>query len=79
VKTLSLKLPDALHTALAIEAGRAGKTKSLLVREALELYFGHQGAIPSGSCLDLARKYAGCVKGARDLSYARKHMKGYGR
>jgi len=37
-----------------------------------------KGNIRDGSCLDLAKDLAGCVKGPEDLSFNKKRMGGYG-
>ena len=79
MKTLSLKLPDALEARLTDRASETGRTKSELVREALVDFFGKENGDGAGSCFDLARDLAGCVEGPRDLSSNPKHLRGYGR
>lgn len=79
MKTLSLKLPEALHARLADLARRRGVSKSQVVRDALEaiLENGRRGRRPTA--LDLASDLCGCVEGRGDLSYNRKHMEDFGR
>ena len=77
--TISLKLPAGLRTRLEAAARRKGTTKSELVREAIEAFLARGVPSGPGSCLDLARDLAGSVEGPRDLSFARKHLRGYGK
>jgi len=80
MSTLSLKLPVGLNARLEAAARKKGRTKSEVAREALEAFLG--AGAPSqggGSCLDLARDLAGSVKGPGDLSYSKKHLRGYGK
>ena len=79
MKTLSLKLPDALEARLRASAERRNTSKSALVREALESYLAGADGSQAGSCLDLAGDLAGCLEGPGDLSHNPKHMEGYGR
>ncbi len=78
MRTVSMKLPDWLDGQLAKAARRLGRSKSALVRDALEAYFNGAAAPGRRSCLDLAGSLAGSLKGPRDLSSGRKHMRGYG-
>ena len=79
MKTLSLKVPEALFEKLTAAAGKRGASRSAVVREAIQLFVrgGNHGS--GASCLDLARDLAGCAKGPRNLSSDKKHMRGYGR
>lgn len=78
MRTISLKLPDALLAELDKEAKARKVTKSLLVRESLEKALRRQPAGPA-SCYDLARDLAGIVKGLpRDLAENPKYMEGFG-
>ena len=79
MKNLSLKLPDVLDAKLAAAARRRGASKSAVVREALEAYVTRGGKVVPGSALDLARDLAGCLEGPGDLSYNKRHMRGFGR
>ncbi len=79
MKTVSVKLPSVLDARLKSVAKRRGETKSAVVREALEAYLARNGS-PEPSFAELAREFMGCVKGAPpDLSYNKKHFKGFGR
>ena len=80
MKTISVKLPESLDKAVAQAARRRGRTKSALVREALEAAV-REERTPGArrlSCLDLAGDLVGCVSGPGDLSNKKKHLKGYG-
>lgn len=80
MKTLSLKLPDALAAKLAAAARKRQASKSVLVREALEAYLSNGGRAQPGSFLDLAGDLVGCVdSGVSDLAHNPKHMEGFGR
>ena len=79
MKSLSLKLPDALDAKLAAVARKRRASKSVIVREALEAYIAHGGKVIPGSALDLAKDLAGCLEGPGDLSYNKRHMRGFGR
>ena len=79
MKTLSVKLPDALDTRVAAIARRRRMSKSALVRSALERLSAQRGQPRSGSALDLARDLAGCVSGPADLSVNKTHLKNFGR
>jgi hypothetical protein len=77
--TLSLKLPVGLNARLEAAARKKGRTKSEVVREAIEAFLATGVPSRAGSCLDLARDLAGSVKGPGDLSYSKKHLRGYGK
>ena len=78
MKTLSLKLPESLLATLTFMARERGENRSALVREAIESFITGVNHAPKGSCLDLAKNLVGCVKGSVDLSFNKKHMRGYG-
>lgn len=76
---LSLKLEAGLDARLKSAAERSGKSKSQLIREALEAYLTEREGAPAGSCLDLAEDLAGCLRGPGDLSTNRRRLKDYGK
>jgi hypothetical protein len=79
MKTLSLKLPDALAAKLSAAAQKRQASKSVLVREALEAYLSNGDRPQPGSFLDLAGDLIGSLdSGEGDLSYNPKHMEGFG-
>ncbi len=79
MKTLSLKLTESLDKKLAEAATKRVASKSALVREALESYMKNEKTVKQGSCLELAQDLMGSVEGPRDLSFHKKHMKGFGK
>ena len=80
MKTISLKLPDALHEQLERLAKQRGESKSGLVRTALRQFFsdGNRTGNPA-SALDLAGDLVGSCRGPGDLSTNKKYMEGFGR
>jgi metal-responsive CopG/Arc/MetJ family transcriptional regulator len=78
MKILSIKLPEALHAKLNSAARKKGESRSALVRDAIEAFIEDEDNIPQSSCLELAKDLAGVVKGPADLSFNKKHMRGYG-
>jgi len=80
MNTISLKLSKALNAKLTVTAKRRGASKSAIVREAIEDYFDRNGTARSLSVGEIAKELQGCVDGGpRDLSYNKKHMKGFGK
>jgi len=76
MKTLTLKVPASLLTWLEQEARRAKRPKSTFVRELLQQHLDQK---KNPSVLDLASDLCGCVdSGLKDLSYNKKHLKGFG-
>lgn len=76
LRTISVKVTEALANRLAAVTHRRGGSQAVVVREALEAYLGH-GQLAGGSCLDLARDLAGAVTGApKDLSTNRRRRQG---
>jgi Arc/MetJ-type ribon-helix-helix transcriptional regulator len=79
MKTIALKLPDELLTKIEHAANKRGKTRSAVMREALEDFLADNRNLAGGSCLDLARDLAGCVQAPEDLSTNPTHMDDYGK
>ncbi len=78
MKTLTVKVPEDLELKLAAVAAKRGESKSTLVRAAIESIVSLNDAITPHSCLDLAKDIVGSVEGPSDLSYNKRHLKGYG-
>ena len=79
MQNISLKLPKTLEVKLTAAAKRRGASKSAVVREALHDYLEHDGAPAANSFAELAREFIGCVDGGpRDLSFNKRHLKGFG-
>ncbi len=79
MKSLSLKLSEALNAKLTAIARRRGTTKSAVVRDALEAFFAANGGVRKGCFRDLAADLIGCVQGPGDLSTNPKYMEDFGR
>lgn len=76
MKTISVKLPAPLAAWLTEEARELGRSKSALVRQALEQQRNQPG---KGTCLHLMEDLCGSVRGPRDLSTNPKHLSGFGK
>lgn len=78
MKTISLKVPDGLHTKLERTARQQGQSKSDVVRSALEQFLNGERRAAPVSFLEAAGDLIGCVEGPGDLSTNPKHLEGYG-
>jgi ribbon-helix-helix CopG family protein len=78
MKTVSLKLADALLRKLERAARARGESKSEVIRSALEQYLDGEPTIPPGSALEAARPWIGCVEGPGDLATNPKYLEGFG-
>jgi hypothetical protein len=76
MKTVSVKLPTPLAAWLTQQARELRRSKSALVRQALEQQRSKPGR---GTCLDLMEDLCGCVRGPRDLSTNPRYMEGFGK
>lgn len=76
MKTLSLKLPDALEAKLRELARQRRMSRSAVVREALARFLSRHAS--AYSFLALAQDLAGCVEGPADLSLNKSYLRGYG-
>ncbi len=79
MKTLTLRVDEALYAKVSSMAKRRKATRSEVVREALNVCFEKDGASPKESALELANDLAGTVAGPSDLSVNKIHLKGFGR
>lgn len=78
MKTISLKLPAPLANWLAKRANELGRSRSDLVRQALEEQ--RQGKNKSEkSCAELLAEFSGFFRGPRDLSTNSKYMRDFGK
>lgn len=79
MKTVSLKLSEALDARLSALAREQKRTKSDLVREALEDYLSNGAKTQVASPYARIRHLVGIAKdGPRDLATNKRHMKGFG-
>ena len=79
MKTLTLRLDEALYAKVLSTSKRRKTTQSEVVREALNTCFEKGNGSSKGSAFELANDLAGTVAGARDLSANKIHLKGFGR
>jgi hypothetical protein len=79
MRTISLKLPEALDARLAALAQQRNTSKSEIVREALSDYLSHDHRPLTGSFLSLAKDLVGCIDGPIDLAANKAYLQGYGR
>ena len=78
MKTISLKLPEALDMKLTALIRRQGGSKSAIVRAALEAYIARESEAAQGSVLEAAQDLCGCLEGPADLSTNPNRLDGYG-
>lgn len=76
--TLTLKVPELLHTRLNRYAKQKGLSKSEIVRLALQNYFSQEAGVRGASIYDLAQDLAGSVEAPADLSANKAYLEGYG-
>jgi hypothetical protein len=79
MKTISLKMPEALDSELEDLARRTGRSKSLVVRMALAEFLPRRSRPSKRSFLTRAADLAGSVRAASDLSTNKRRLEGYGR
>jgi Arc/MetJ-type ribon-helix-helix transcriptional regulator len=80
MKTISLKVPERMHAKLRSMAKRLGRSKSEVVRAALEQFLNGEAAAQRPiSALELAGDLVGCAPGPADLSTNPEYMEGYGK
>ena len=75
MKTITVKLPEALAAWLSRRARSLGRPQSDLVREALQRVSDGTSGV---SCHDLFADVCGVVDGPKDLSTNPKHFSGFG-
>jgi predicted transcriptional regulator len=79
MKTLTLRLDDALYAKVMSLAKRRKTTQSEVVRQAIKICVEDQREIRKGSALDLAKDLAGRIEAASDLSFNKDHLQEFGR
>ena len=79
MKTLSVRLPEALNAELSALAKKRGEARSEIARQAIEAFVNGDDVPSEPSCHDLVRGLAGCAVGPTDLATNKKHRRGYGR
>ena len=79
MKTISLKLPVPLANWLAKRANELGRSRSDLVRQALEEQRQGKNSTGEKSCAELMVEFGGFFRGPRDLSTNPKYMRDFGK
>jgi Arc/MetJ-type ribon-helix-helix transcriptional regulator len=79
MKTISLKLPAPLANWLAKRAHELGRSRSDLVRQALEEQRQGKNSKSEKSCAELMAEFSGFFQGPRDLSTNPKYMRDFGK
>jgi Ribbon-helix-helix protein, copG family len=79
MKTISLKLPAPLANWLAKRANELGRSRSDLVRQALEEQRQGKNSKSEKSCAELLAEFSGFFQGPRDLSTNPKYMRDFGK
>ncbi len=79
MKTISLKLPVPLANWLARRANELGRSRSDLVRQALEEQRQGKNSRAEKSCAELMAEFDGFFRGPRDLSTNLKYMRDFGK
>jgi hypothetical protein len=79
MKTISLKLPVPLANWLAKRAAELGRSRSDLVRQALEEQRQGKNSTGEKSCAELMVEFGGFFRGPRDLSTNPKYMRDFGK
>ncbi len=78
MKTITLKLPEALEAHLDSMAKKTKLSKSEIIRRAIMYYFSNMNTGDKGSFLDLTKDLVGTIEGPEDLSTNKDHLKEYG-
>lgn len=79
MKAICLKVPASLNGRISTLATTRMKTRSHLLREAIEQFLAESGNEDDRSFLAQARDLNGVVSGPKDLSYNPDYLEGYGR
>jgi Arc/MetJ-type ribon-helix-helix transcriptional regulator len=79
MKTISLKLPAPLANWLAKRAHELGRSRSDLIRQALEEQRQGKNSKSEKSCAELMAEFSGFFQGPRDLSTNPKYMRDFGK
>ena len=79
MKTLTLRLDEALYAKVLSKSKRQKTTRSEVVREALNLCFEKCDGPSKESAFELAHDLAGTVAGPTDLSVNKVHLQDFGR
>jgi Arc/MetJ-type ribon-helix-helix transcriptional regulator len=80
MKTITIKVPSTLDAQItAIAARRGARSRSAVIREALDRFVQTERAAQPGSLLDALQDFAGICDGPVDLSTNPKYLEDFGR
>ena len=79
MKTLTLRIDEALYAKVLSISKRRKTTQSQVVREALNICFEKGNVSSKGSAFELAHDLAGTLTRQADLSVNKIHLKSFGR
>ena len=79
METISLKVPESLSARLTQTAQRQNRSKSEVIRDAVDMYLRSEGTASAESAFSLSSDLAGILSGPKDLSTNKEHMEGFGR
>ena len=79
MKTLTLRIDEALYAKVLSMSKRRKTTQSEVVREALTVCFEKGNVSSKGSAFELANDLAGTLTRQADLSVNKIHLKSFGR
>ncbi len=78
MQTISLKVPRVLSLRLAQIAEEQQRSKSAVIRDAVDIYIRDERSGRPKSALDGIEDLIGCVEGPGDLSTNKDYMRGFG-
>ena len=78
MKSLTLRLDEALYLKISSLAERQRTTRSEVVRRALNICLDMDDRFPKGSAFELAHDLAGILAGPPDLSSNKAYLKDFG-
>lgn len=79
MEAISLKMPKSLSLRLAQTARKQNRSKSAIVREAVDIYLRSEGAELEESALDQVADLVGIFSGPGDLSTNKAYLEDLGR
>jgi len=79
MRVISLKIDELTASELEQVARNGSRSKSAVIREAIDLYLRNSSGLNSLKGLEGIEDLVGCVAGPADLSTNRAHMSGFGR
>ena len=78
MKNICMKIDTELSRRLDAAAAKRGRSRSFVVREAVEQYLAGTAGPEATSCAELAGDLIGALDGPRDLASNKARLSGYG-